>query len=132
VSIQAPVGVLSPDWPSKVLSFNQSTVAFGQSVNEYVGGTPEHDYFFNPSTNSPVYLLVRDINEEWMWFVSVFFVILLSSGFCFLLFLSFLRILLVPLSFGSFCVLAVRLSSIFLPCFLPDFFCASSAVFSPR
>lgn len=60
----APVGPPPPEWPSQ-LAYNGTARAGGQDVDVWVGGTPTHRMFHNPATDSMVFLLVEDVDEQW-------------------------------------------------------------------
>ena len=60
----ASVGTVQPTW-TQVLHYINNQQAYNTPTQVFSGGVPLHSYFFNNATNSPVQLLVHDINEHW-------------------------------------------------------------------
>jgi hypothetical protein len=50
-----------------VLSYTTTTQAYGQSVNQFKGGDPVHNWYASVAGNQPVFLLVEDVYEAWAW-----------------------------------------------------------------
>ncbi len=57
----ASVGTLPPGWTS-ALTYVNTTLAYGETVNLFRGGDPTHDYYNGVGANSPVFLRVEDVS----------------------------------------------------------------------
>ena len=58
------VGTVFPNWTS-VLTYRGEQQAYNTNTQLFSGAIPLHSYFYSNETNSPVQLLVHDINELW-------------------------------------------------------------------